>query len=213
MPSLEATLRDEPRHRPDAIPVQFRVLSRKNEKYCANKENTPLANTPEVFYDLLMGTAEDELLSDHEPLTQAFAQGKDGCFVLTRNNTNSYEESNASGDDPYAAVVAVTFHNKTEESKTGSVEFSLSSRNFAGVYGKVDTWETLFETTSESNQTGGKVSVSVPPRQSFVLMAVATPAYSRSSTGRRPVVSSDIVRQFLHVGLTHLKEIAACLSN
>ncbi len=115
LPSLETTLRDEPRHRPDAIPVQFRVLSRKNEKYGVNKESTPLANTPENFYDLLMGTAEDELLSDHEPLTQAFAQGKDGCFVLTRNSTNSYEESNASGDCPYAAVVAVTFHNKKEK--------------------------------------------------------------------------------------------------
>lgn len=211
--SLETTIRDEPRHRPDAIPVQFRILSRKNEKYGVNKESTPLANTPENFYDLLMGTAEDEFLSDQEPLTQVFAQGKDGCFVLTRNSTNNYEESNASGDCPYAAVVAVTFHNKTEGTKTCSVEFSLSSRNFAGVYGKVDTWETLFETTSESNQTGGEVSFSVPPRRSFILMAVATPAYSRSSTGRRPVVPSGFVRQFLHVGLTHLKEIASCLSN
>lgn len=39
--SLEATLREEPRHRPDAIPVQFRILSRRNEKYGVNKENTP----------------------------------------------------------------------------------------------------------------------------------------------------------------------------
>lgn len=160
-----------------------------------------------------MGTAEDELQSDHEPLSQVFAQGKDGCFVLTRNSTNSYEESNASGDAPYAAVVAVTFHNKTEEIQMGSIGFSLSCRNFAGVYGKVDTWETLFETTSESNQIGGEVSFSVPPRRSFILMAVATPYTYRYSSGRRDPIVSDFVVQFIQLGLFHLKEIAACLSH
>ena len=211
--SLKATLHDEVRYRPDALPVHVRIVSRNNENFGAHKWNTPLSNTPENFYDLLMGTADDEVQSDHFPDTQAFAQGQNGCFMFSQNATNSYEESNASGDCPYAAIVAVSFHNSTDENKTCSVEFSLSSRDFAGVYCKIDTWETLFQTTSESHQTGGEVSFSVPPQRDVFLMAVATPAYYRSSTGRRPIVHSDFVRQYLHVGLTHLKEVAVCLSH
>lgn len=113
--SLQESIRNEVRYRPDALPLWVRVVSRKNEKYGVNKENTPIANTFEVFYDLLMGTAEDAYQSDHSPYMQAFAQGKDGCFWLKQHSTNSYEESNASGDCPYAAVAAVTFHNKNEE--------------------------------------------------------------------------------------------------
>lgn len=218
--SIYSGILNEQRHRPGSIPVLFRILSRKNEKYGANDWSTTLPNTPDAFYSLLMGTADDSYQSDHVPCMQAFAQGEDGAFSFTQCQTNLYDNSHASGTTPCAAVAAVTFQNQTDATQTCPIGFALSSRNFAGLYLKLDDWEPLFQSTSSATTASETAVLTIPPHRNAVLMAVATPYYYRYSyktydrdTKETTTHYSAFVEQFIQLGLFHLKEVAACLSH
>jgi hypothetical protein len=204
--SLKHTLTPYPE---TALPFRFRILSRANETYGTNNWATKLANTPENFYDLLMGSADDEYHSDFEPVQNAFLQGAAGEFVCNKMLAALYGYNSATGAAPMAAVGAFSFENTTGQDFEKSIKFGLSSYNFAAVFLKTDEWTPLFQATGTTTHTSVmSADFVVPANQTATILLVSTPYYYRYSYSSRgdTVVQSHIV-QFLQWDLFNVREM------
>jgi hypothetical protein len=194
-----------------ALPFKFRILSRANEIYGANNWSTRLANTPENFYDLLMGSADDEYHSDFEPVQNTFLQGTAGNFVCDKMFAVPDGYNYATGSAPMAAVGAFAFENITDQDIEKSINFGLSSYNFAAVFLKTEEWTPLFQSTSNiSHESVRTADFVVPAHQAATLLLVSTPyhyLYS-SSRGRDTTTTyqSHLV-QFLQWDLFGVREM------
>jgi hypothetical protein len=206
--SLKHVFRAQPE---TALPFKFRILSRANEIYGANNWSTRLANTPENFYDLLMGSADDEYHSDFEPVQNTFLQGAAGNFVCDKMFAVPDGYNQATGSAPMAAVGAFAFENITDQNIERSIKFGLSSYNFAAVYLKIDEWTPLFQSTSNiSHDSVRTADFVVPAHQTATILLVSTPyhyLYS-SSRGRDTTTTyqSHLV-QFLQWDLFGVREM------
>jgi hypothetical protein len=188
-------------HSKTALPFRFRILSRANEAYGANNWSTKLANTSENFYDLLMGTTEDEYHSDFEPVQNTFLQGTAGNFICTKIFAAPSGYNIATGTAPMAAVGAFSFKNITDQDVERSLKFGLSTYNFAAVFLKTDEWTPLFQSTSNLYHSSVMSSdFVVPANQTATILLVSTPYYYKYST------NSHIV-QFLQWNLFGIREM------
>jgi hypothetical protein len=194
-----------------ALPFKFRILSRANEIYGANNWGTRLANTPENFYDLLMGSADDEYHSDLEPVQNTFLQGAAGNFVCNKIFAVPDGYSYATGSAPMAAVGAFAFENITDQDIEKSIKFGLSSYNFAAVYLKTNEWTPLFQSTSNINHDSVRTADFVlPAHQTATILLVATPyhyLYSSSRGRDAPTTYQSHLVQFLQWDLFGVREM------
>jgi hypothetical protein len=194
-----------------SLPFRFRILSRKNEAYGANNWATLLSNTAENFYDLLLGTADDEYHSDLEPVQNCFLQGMPGNFVCNKMFSELYGYNNATGTAPMAAVGAFSIENTTNEEVSKSIKFGLSSYNFAAVYLKTDEWTPLFQATGNTiHSSVMSADFIIPANQTATILLVSTPYYYRYyySGGRdsSPYYNSHLV-QFLQWNVFCVREM------
>jgi hypothetical protein len=192
-----------------ALPFKFRILSRANEIYGANNWGTRLANTAENFYDLLMGTVEDEYHSDLEPVQNTFLQGATGNFICNKMFAVPDGYNHATGSAPMAAIGAFTFENITDQDIERSINFGLSSYNFAAVYLKTDEWTPLFQSTSNiSHDSARTADFVVPAHQTATLLLVSTPYYYLYSLrGRDGTTYQSHLVQFLQWNLFGVREM------
>jgi hypothetical protein len=191
------------------LPFRFRILSRANEAYGANNWTTKLANTPENFYDLLMGFADDEYHSDFEPIQNTFLQGASGNFVCNKMLAAPSGYNSATGAAPMAAVGAFSFANTTDQDIERSIKFGLSSYNFAAVFLKTDEWTPLFQSTSNLNHTSVmSADFIIPANQIATILLISTPYYYRYSyTGRDGTTYQSHLVQFLQWNLFGVREM------
>jgi hypothetical protein len=193
-----------------ALPFRFRILSRANESYGTNNWTTKLANTPENFYDLLMGTADDEYHSDFEPIQNTFLQGTAGNFVCNKMLAAPSGYNSATGTAPMAAVGAFSFVNITNQDVERSIKFGLSSYNFAAVFLKTDEWTPLFQATGTTTHSSVmSADFVVPAGQPATLLLVSTPYYYRYSYSGRdiPTTYQSHIVQFLQWDLFNMREM------
>jgi hypothetical protein len=190
-----------------ALPLRFRILSRANEIYGANNWGTVLPNTAENFYDLLIGTADDVYHSDFEPVQDCFLQGATGDFVCNRMCTELYDYSNANGTAPMAAVGAFAVENTTNEDQSRSINFGLSSYNFASVFLKTDVWTPLFQATSNTYHSSVMTAdFVIPANQTATILLVSTPYYYWYSGSRSSPAQTHLL-QFLQWNIFGIREM------
>jgi hypothetical protein len=192
-----------------ALPFRFRILSRANETYGTNNWTTKLANTPENFYDLLIGTTDDEYHSDFEPVQNTFLQGAAGNFVCNKMLAAPYGYNSATGTAPMAAVGAFSFENITNQDVERSIKFGLSSYNFAAVFLKTDECTPLFQATGTTTHTSVmSADFVVPAGQTAIILLVSTPYYYRYSySGRDGTTYQSHLMQFLQWDLFNVREM------
>jgi hypothetical protein len=168
-----------------ALPFRFRLLSRANEIYGANNWETNLENIAENFYDLLTGAADDAYHADFEPVQDLFFQGVDGNFCCNKMLSSPYNYSGGTSTAPMAAVGTFSLKNITAEDQPRSINFALSSYNFAAVFIKIDEWTPLFQATNNTyHSTVMTADFVVPAYQTATILLVSTPYYYRYSNGR-----------------------------
>jgi hypothetical protein len=196
-------------HPQTALPLKFRILSRANEIYDANNWATKLDDTPENFFELLMGTAADEYHSDLEPVQNCFLQGATGDFVCNKIFAAPDGYNGATGTAPMCAVGAFALKNTTAEDLPRSISFGLSSYKFSTVYLKTDVWTPLFQSTSNIHRTATMTAdFVVPANQTATILLVSTPYHYLHSTrgGDGTIYQSHLV-QFLQWNLFGVREM------
>jgi hypothetical protein len=193
-------------HPKASLPLRFRILSRANEIYGGNNWTTKLEDTPENFYDLLMGTAANEYHSDVEPVQHCFLQGATGDFICNKMLAAPYDYTAATSTAPMCAVGAFALKNTTDQDIERSINFGLSSYNFSAVYLKIDEWTPLFQSTSNLHHTDiMSADFVVPANQTATILLISTPYYYRYLP-QRGTIQTHVV-QFLQWNLFGVREM------
>lgn len=231
--SLQGVIKQAAQIPEDALPITFRVLSRKNENYGANAWPILPAgvNAPETLFQLLMGTFDDAYQADCVPVQTSFLHGSSGSFVLNQNLAYPVGFNDATGSAPLAAVASLALANTTDSEQVCQLSFALSSYNFAGVFLKAAAWQAaawetavwtpLFQTAANLVHTSVRTEdFTLGPGEHATVLWAATPYYYRESHlegnifdgGSHTVYNSHAV-QHLQLGILNLREVYRCLSH